>query len=108
MRDPQGNLFGTTVGGGAFGVGTVFELSPGSGTLTTLASFNGANGANPYAGLVRDPQGNLFGTTALGGTNNLGTVSEPASLVLLGLGMVGLAGLALWARARQSGVGRIV
>jgi hypothetical protein len=31
-------------------------------TLTTLATFNGANGANPVAGLVRDAQGNLFGT----------------------------------------------
>src|SRR5271165_5442956 len=58
---PRGNLFGTTQSGGANGDGTVFELAAGSGTITTLASFNGTNGANPETGLVRDPRGNLFG-----------------------------------------------
>ena len=43
--------------------GTVFEIAQGSGTITTLASFNGTNGADPYAGLVEDASGNLFGTT---------------------------------------------
>ena len=76
VRDPRGNLFGTTEGGGANGVGTVFELAAGSGTITTLASFDGANGALPVASLVRDPRGNLFGTTEGGGANNDGTVFE--------------------------------
>ncbi len=79
VRDPQGNLFGTTGFGGAKNDGTVFELAAGSGTITTLASFNGANGAFPQAGLVRDPQGNLFGTTAVGGASNQGTVFELAA-----------------------------
>ena len=50
-------------GGGANGDGTVFELAKGSGTITTLASFNGTNGANPFAGLIMDSSGNLYGTT---------------------------------------------
>ena len=44
--------------------------------LTTLFSFNGSNGANPYAGLTVDANGNLFGTTFNGGANNDGTVFE--------------------------------
>ena len=47
--------------------GTVFELAAGSGAITTLASFNGTNGANPVAGLIEDSSGNLFGTTEYGG-----------------------------------------
>lgn len=60
-----GNIFGTTVGGGAFGKGTVFELTPAgtASTLTTLASFNGTNGSYPFAGLIADGSGNLFGTS---------------------------------------------
>ena len=49
--------------GGAYGDGTVFELAKGSGTITTLASFNGTNGSNPYASLIMDSSGNLYGTT---------------------------------------------
>ena len=49
--------------GGASGDGTVFEVAAGSGTITTLASFNGTNGASPDGGLVEDSSGNLFGTT---------------------------------------------
>ena len=53
--------------GGASHDGTVFELAHGSGTLTTLASFNGTNGANPVAALILDGSGNLYGTTSGGG-----------------------------------------
>ncbi len=44
IMDSSGNLYGTTLMGGASSVGTVFELAHGSGTITTLASFNGTNG----------------------------------------------------------------
>ena len=58
--------------------GTVFELAQGSGTITTLASFNGTNGSAPYAGLVMDGSGNLYGTTYRGGISGDGTVFELA------------------------------
>jgi len=75
VLDAQGNLFGTTQEGGANGQGTVFELPAGSGTITTLASFNVASNLYPFS-LVRDAQGNLFGTTTGGGANGQGTVFE--------------------------------
>ena len=49
--------------GGTASDGTVFELAHGSGTITTLASFNGTNGADPVAALIMDSSGNLYGTT---------------------------------------------
>lgn len=73
-----GNLFGTTKFGGTSNQGTVFEIQKGTHTLTTLASFNGANGSNPVTDLISDDAGNLFGTTPTGGANNLGTVFEIA------------------------------
>jgi uncharacterized repeat protein (TIGR03803 family) len=76
VMDGAGNLYGTSTSGGANGVGTVFEVVQGSGVTTTLATFNTTNGANPYAGLIRDSSGNLYGTTASGGANNAGTVFE--------------------------------
>ncbi len=68
--DSSGNLYGTTDEGGADNDGTVFELAKGSGTITTLASFNGSNGENPVAGLIMDSSGNLYGTTAYGGADS--------------------------------------
>lgn len=81
LFDAKGNLYGTTNAGGANGLGTVFELSPGSGgtwTQTVLHSFenNSLDGINPVAGVVRDAAGNLYGTTAAGGANGYGTVFE--------------------------------
>jgi uncharacterized repeat protein (TIGR03803 family) len=78
IRDPSGNFYSTTVTGGAYGYGSVFQLAPGSGTIITLASFDNTNGASPVAGLILDPSGNLYGTTQLGGANGDGTVFELA------------------------------
>ena len=78
LRDAEGNLYGTTVRGGApscsFLCGTVFELER-SGKETVLHGFvGGTDGANPYAGLVGDAEGNLYGTTNQGGASGYGTV----------------------------------
>jgi uncharacterized repeat protein (TIGR03803 family) len=76
VMDGNGNLYGTTSSGGAYSDGTVFEYVPGSGTITTLASFNGTNGSSPWAGLIMDSSGNLYGTTNAGGVYGDGTVFE--------------------------------
>ena len=78
ILDSSGNLYGTTLEGGAFNEGTVFELAQGSGAITALASFNGTNGADPDAGLIMDSSGNLYGTTYGGRRVNDGTVFELA------------------------------
>lgn len=77
--DRAGNLYGTTVFGGTFGGGTVYELSPsGSGwTKKTLHSFQmQTDGSSPYAGVIIDPFGNLYGATQFGGSGNGGTAFE--------------------------------
>jgi len=79
IMDANGNLFGTTSAGGANNDGTVFEIpktASGYGTLTTLLSFNGANGANPGGTLIADANGDLFGTTTAGGASSDGTAFE--------------------------------
>lgn len=66
ILDANGNLYGTTAGGGAYGKGTVYMFGASGETL--LYSFTGAaDGADPIAGVTRDSAGNLYGTTS-GGT----------------------------------------
>lgn len=85
VADSAGNLYGTTGTGGSytdcspFGqtCGTVFELTPTGGgwTETVLYTFTGGlDGGEPLAGLVMDSRGNLYGTTAIGGSFGNGTV----------------------------------
>ncbi len=84
--DQSGNLYGTALFGGgsancvgSSGCGVVFELSPKSGggwTGRVLYSFSGADGASPWAGLIFDATGNLFGTTEDGGSSGGGVVFE--------------------------------
>jgi uncharacterized repeat protein (TIGR03803 family) len=72
--DAAGNLYGTA-GGGAYGVGAVFKLTPnsdGSWTESVLYSFAGADGDGPFAGLIFDAAGNLYGTTVGGGAHRRG------------------------------------
>jgi uncharacterized repeat protein (TIGR03803 family) len=73
--DAQGNLYGTTIAGGANDAGTVYELTPAAGgawTESVLHSFadNGNDGYNPDAGVVLDAAGNLYGATVFGGPTN--------------------------------------
>ena len=80
IRDALGNLYGTTFGGGAFGYGTVFKLAPSAGggwNESILYSFTGgSDGGSPWGGLAIDRSGNLYGTTYVGGTYQVGAVFE--------------------------------
>lgn len=75
LLGPKGNLYGTTQEGGASGYGTIFEVDENS-NETVLHSFAGypRDGQYPVAGLIQDAEGNLYGTTEIGGTFNDGTV----------------------------------
>ena len=79
VMDSTGDLFGTTYNGGAGSDGTVFEVAATTHKLTTLATFNGTNGANPSGGLTLDANGDLFGTTYNGGGSSDGTAFEVAA-----------------------------
>ena len=71
--DNAGNIYGTTVLGGDFGSGTVFQLSPtpNGWVHTVLYSFTGgADGGQPYKGVTLDHDGNLYGTAVTGGSGN--------------------------------------
>jgi hypothetical protein len=68
--DSAGNLYSTTIARGAKNAGTVWVIKAGSETITTVASFTGSNGANPWAGVTIDPHGNLYGRTLHGGAYN--------------------------------------
>jgi uncharacterized repeat protein (TIGR03803 family) len=80
ISDTAGNLYGTTINGGYYDEGTVFELKPAFGggwTEHVLHTFGGSgDGTYPYAGLVLDASGNLYGATTFGGADNEGTVFE--------------------------------
>src|ERR1700691_3085308 len=64
VQGTDGNLYGTTEGGGANGEGTVFKVTP-TGTLTTLYSFcaktNCTDGSVPFGGLCSAPTGTFTG-----------------------------------------------
>lgn len=82
VADGAGNLYGTTVNGGTYDAGTVFELSPpatagGQYAYQVIYSFSGGNdGSGPYSDLIIDNAGSLFGATRGGGSGgcSCGTV----------------------------------
>jgi len=77
IQGPDGNLYGGAFAGGLYQAGTIFKLTP-KGKETVLYSFcaqqNCADGEQPYAGLVLDQKGNLYGTTSVGGAGQEGVV----------------------------------
>ena len=77
VQGSDGSFYGTTAFGGTnlCNCGTVFRITPG-GSLTMLYTFGGSpnDGAQPYAGLVQGSDGNFYGTTRIGGPDNVGTV----------------------------------
>jgi len=84
VQGTNGQLYGTTYGGGASGFGTFFEVTT-SGTFTLLHSFAGGttDGANPTGGLTLGTDGNFYGTTQQAGANSQGIVFKitPAGVI---------------------------
>ena len=76
IQGPDGDLYGTTSSGGAGGFGTVFKIALGGAApaLTTILSFDGANGRMPAGALVDGGDGRFYATTRFGGAGDAGTV----------------------------------
>ncbi len=76
-RDKSGNFYGTTAYCGSHGAGTIWKVNQ-EGQETILHQFAGgkSDGCNPYAGVSRDPKGNLYGVTDSCGTNDYGVLYE--------------------------------
>ena len=70
----DGMLYGTAQVGGSYSHGSVFKLNTNGLAFTILHNFDSANGSSPYAALLQARDGNLYGTTVLGGKYNGGTV----------------------------------
>lgn len=74
-----GTLYGTTSSGGKYNSGTVFELKHSSGAWTESVLYNftgGVDGGFPFASVIRDEKGNLYGTASNGGNNGYGTIFQ--------------------------------
>jgi uncharacterized repeat protein (TIGR03803 family) len=84
IRDSAGNLYGTTQFGGAGGQGVVYKLGP-VGDYTVLYSFTGgADGGQPFGGVIQDSAGNLYGTASNGGVGG----QKACQLDFIGCGVV--------------------
>jgi uncharacterized repeat protein (TIGR03803 family) len=74
IQGTDGNLYGTTSGGGDPEDGTIYKITLPSNTFTTLYQFDGTHGSIPYAPLVQGSDGNFYGTTYSGGTLGYGVI----------------------------------
>jgi uncharacterized repeat protein (TIGR03803 family) len=74
IQASDGNFYGTTDSGGAYGSGTIFKMTP-KGSVTILYSFGAIalDGSAPDGGLIQGTDGNLYGVTTLGGAGKVGT-----------------------------------
>jgi len=79
VQGADGILYGTTLGGGASGQGTIFQIDTAGTMLSTLHSFAFADGETPQAGLILGSDGMLYGTAEDGGTSSRGTVFRIAT-----------------------------
>jgi uncharacterized repeat protein (TIGR03803 family) len=84
VQGNDGNLYGTTGGGGAYGGGTVFQITP-EGTYTVVHNFAGTDGSGPN-GLMQHTNGTFYGTTYSGGANLCGT-SDCGTIFSLSMGL---------------------
>jgi uncharacterized repeat protein (TIGR03803 family) len=79
LLDGKLDIYGTTTSGGIYGGGTFYELTA-NGTFKVIYAFGaGSDGQDPQAGLYKDPKGNYWGTTAVGGASGNGTVFKITS-----------------------------
>jgi uncharacterized repeat protein (TIGR03803 family) len=77
--DASGNIYGTTHCDGTNSAGSVFELSPATGgawNVNTLHNFDGSDGQYVFSSMVFDQQGNIYGTTQVGGADGYGVIWE--------------------------------
>ena len=75
----SGNIYGTTISGGAYGPGTLYELTPSGGGWTESVLYNfGTAGLYPISGVIMDSSGNFYGTTYNGGSDGVGTAFQLA------------------------------
>ena len=74
IRDANGNFYGTSLAGGASDQGVVFKLNAAGREIILHTFAGGTDGGYPYAGLVMDEKGNLYGTTYMGGASGQGTI----------------------------------
>jgi uncharacterized repeat protein (TIGR03803 family) len=100
----DGLFYGTTIYGGSSDNGTIFSFNPTGNVLTSLASFDGANGAFSSASLTLGTDGLFYGTTQGGGTSDAGTIFSfdpnsstpvPEPSALLGTTIAGALGATL-------------
>ena len=73
--DASGNIFGVSSGGGAYGFGDVYRITPSSNEFFTIDFSSPKNGGGPHGPLAIDGAGNLFGASPEGG-EGCGTVFE--------------------------------
>ena len=76
-QDSDGTFYGTTLGGGGGGFGTIFHITAPA-TMNVLHDFTGADGDSPSAALIKASDGNFYGVTQFGGTNQDGTIFQLA------------------------------
>ena len=76
IQSTNGKLYGMTIYGGTSNIGVVFEFDPVTDTYSKKLDFDGSNGKNPEGSLMQASNGNLYGMTRYGGTDNVGVIFE--------------------------------